>query len=125
MIRLFMLMTLAASLAFGAEAEKDKPAQKSDSGETVQTPFGPVKKQAAQPKPEPRPVASKPLVDISLDGDTYTFTRQTPFGAQSWKRAKADLSSDEKKLIEQQEAWEKQEAEKPKPEPAAAEKPQT
>jgi hypothetical protein len=125
MIRFLMLMALAASLSFGAEAEKEKPAKKSDSGETVQTPFGRVKKQAAQPKPAPRASAAKPLVDISVDGDVYTFTRQTPFGAQSWKRAKADLSADEHKLIEAQEAWEKQEAEKAKPEPAPEPKPQT
>ena len=124
MTRFLMLAALSAILAFGAEAEKDKAAKKSDPGETVQTPFGPVKKQDPAPKPAPRPVTAKPLVDTSLDGDTYTFTRQTPFGDQSWKRAKSDLSSDEKKLIEAQEAWEKQEAESAKPEPPA-EKPQS
>ena len=125
MIRFFILMTLTAALALGAEAEKDKGAQKSDSGDTVQTPFGPAKKKAPAPKPPPRAITSKPLVDVSLDGDTYTFKRQTPFGSQTWKRAKADLSADEKKLIADQDAWEAHEAEKAKPAAPPAPKPQS
>lgn len=120
MIRLFMLMTLTAALAIGAEGDK-KPA-KSD-GDTVQTPFGPAKRQSTAPKPPPPPSTAKPLVDVKLDGDTYTFSRQTPFGSQRWKRAKSKLSADEKKLIEAHEAWQKKQAEDAKPEPP--EKPQS
>lgn len=125
MFRIFVLTILTAALAFGAEAEKEKSAEKSSSGDTVQTPFGPAKKQAPAAKPAPRRITSKPLVDVSIDGDTYTFTRQTPFGAQTWKRAQADLSADEKKLIADQEEWEKLEAEKAEPKPAPASKPQS
>ncbi len=125
MIRFFILMALTAVLAFGAEAEKEKKAKTSDSSDTVQTPFGPAKKQAPAPKAAPRRITSKPLVEVSSDGDTYSFSRQTPFGAQTWKRAKAELSSDEKKLIADQEEWEKYQAEHAKPEPAPAEKPQS
>ena len=115
MIRFFILMTLSAVLAFGAEGDK-KPA-KSD-GETVQTPFGPAKKQTAAPQPPPPASTAKPLVDVKLDGGTYTFSRQTPFGAQSWKRAESELSPDEKKLVEAHEAWEKKQAKKAESEPA-------
>jgi hypothetical protein len=117
------LLLLIAGLAFGAEEKKAESEAKE--GETVQTPFGPAKKQEAAPKPAPRAITSKPLVDVSLQGDTYTFTRQTPFGAQSWKRAKADLSDAEKKLIADQEAWEKHEAEEAKPEPKPAAPPKS
>jgi hypothetical protein len=120
MIRLFLLMTLTAALAIGAEGDK-KPAN--SDGDTVQTPFGPAKKNTAAPQPPPPPSTAKPLVDVKLDGDTYTFSRQTPFGSQSWKRAKSELSSDEKKLVDAHEAWEKKQAEKAKPEPA--DKPQS
>jgi hypothetical protein len=116
MIRFFMLITLTAALAIGAEGDKDKTA-KSD-GDTVQTPFGPAKKQTEAPPPPPPASTAKPLVDVKLNGDTYTFSRQTPFGAQSWKRAKAELSSDEKKLVEAHEAWEEKKAEKAEPAPA-------
>ena len=127
MFRIFMLVTLSAVLAFGAEADKDKPADTAFSGDTVQTPFGPAKKQTAAPKPAVRRTASKPLVDVALEGDTYTFTRQTPFGSQTWKRATADLSADEKKLIADQEEWDAHKAEqaKPKAAPAPTEKPQS
>ncbi len=123
MIRLLMMITLTAALALGAEPEK-KSAE--NDSETVQTPFGPAKKQTATPQPPPPPSTAKPLVDVKLDGDTYTFARQTPFGSQSWKRAKADLSADEKKLVQAHEAWEKrQKSEQAKSEPADAEKPQS
>jgi hypothetical protein len=127
MFRYILLTALAATLVFGAEGKKDKESPKSDSSETVQTPFGRVKKRAPEPKPEPRPITAKPLTEVTVEGDTYTFKRQTPFGTQSWKRAKADLSADEKKLIADQEAWEEHEAEsaKPEPEPAPAQKPQS
>ena len=119
MFRLVLFVILTAALAFAAE-EKKTPAKE---GETVQTPFGPARKQEAAPKPAPRAITAKPLVDVAIDGDTYTFTRQTPFGSQSWKRSKAELSSDEKKLIDDQEAWEEYQAEHAKPEPAPAPQP--
>lgn len=120
MIRFFMLMTLTAALAIGAEGDK-KPAE--SEGDTVQTPFGPAKRQTEAPQPPPPASTAKPLVDVKLVGDTYTFSRKTPFGSQSWKRGKAELSSDEKKLVEAHEAWAEKQAEKAKPEPA--DKPQS
>ena len=125
MIRLLMLIALTAALAFGAEGDKDKAAKSSDSGDTVQTPFGPAKKNTAAPQPPPPPSTAKPLVDVSLDGDTYTFSRQTPFGSQSWKRAKADLSADEKKLVQAHETWQKTQASKTEPKSEPAAKPQS
>ena len=113
-----LLIVLTAGLAFGADEKK--VAAETKEGDTVQTPFGPAKKQAPAPKPATRPVTAKPLVEVSVEGDTYTFTRQTPFGAQSWKRPKAELSSAEKKLIADQDEWEKHESEQAKPEPPAA-----
>ena len=116
MIRLLMLIALTAAVALGAEGDKKKSAE--SDGDTVQTPFGPAKRQQAAPQPPPPPSSAKPLVDVKLDGDTYTFSRQTPFGAQSWKRAKSDLSAQEKKLVEAHEAWEDKQTEKSEKEPA-------
>jgi hypothetical protein len=68
-------------------------------GETVQTPFGRVKKQAPPTPNEPRRAASS-MVDVEVSEGVATFKRQTPFGVQSWKRPISELSAAEKKMLD-------------------------
>ncbi len=79
-----------------AEAEKDK--KKAE--ETVQTPFGPVRKRP--PKEKPKFERRGPsMVDVKIEDGQASFRRKTPFGVQSWTRKLSALSSAEKKLIEE------------------------
>ena len=43
----------------------------------------------------------KPDFEAVEEGDTVRFTRSTPFGVQSWKKKKTELSATEKKALEQ------------------------
>lgn len=67
-----------------------------------ETPFGVV-------KIEDKPVAAQPVMEdknptvITDLGESVKFTRQTPFGAQSWTKKKADLSDDEKAQVSKSE----------------------
>ncbi len=102
-MRILLIAVLLALPALGAEPQTEKksesPAAASEE-ETVQTPFGRVKKQAPAPKPEPRPGAVAAMVDVEIADGVATFKRKTPFGVQSWKRPLDQLSADEKTLLE-------------------------
>ena len=68
-----------------------------------QTPFGVVRMEedngaaAAIQKPAPEPTA------VTITGDTVHFERKTPFGATSWDRKKAELTDEERGIVERSE----------------------
>lgn len=99
-IQTAVVMSALALSAHAGETGKEKTAREADD-DTVQTPFGPAKRAKPRPAPTAAQRAAKPLVKVEEDGDTFTFTRQTPFGTQTWKRERADLSAAEKQLIEE------------------------
>ncbi|MBI1354890.1 MAG: hypothetical protein GC160_11130 [Acidobacteria bacterium] len=101
LILTLMLGPLVAA-APPTDADKKAPAAQAE-GETVQTPFGPVKKHAPEPRPQPTKRAA-PTVDVQVANGVATFRRQTPFGVQSWKRKMTELSPAEKQLLEESQA---------------------
>ncbi len=101
-MRTLLLAALLALPLMGAEpkSEEDAEAPAAAQEETVQTPFGRVKKQEPAPKPQARPGAIAAMVDVEISDGVATFKRRTPFGVQSWKRPLDELSPAEKTLIE-------------------------
>lgn len=127
MKRFLLLMMLLSVPAFGAdparkaaEPAEDPAAEAAQDEETVQTPFGRVKKQAPAPRPKPKPGATAAMVTVVVTDGVATFKRQTPFGVQSWKTPVDELSPAEKTLLEDSQAVAKPAA---KPAPAPAPKP--
>ncbi len=147
-MRLLLLLTLLAAPALCTDQKKDAPKPAEAKEETVMTPFGPVKRQAPQPKPEARPAdsgdgdtvqtpfgrvkkqappaqneprrASSSLVDVEVSDGVATFKRQTPFGVQSWKKPLNELSAAEKQMLD--DSLESEAAPAAKPEKAPQEK---
>jgi|GEM_PF-3485937 len=103
-MRILLFAALLALPVLGAEPQTEKksetPAAAASEEETVQTPFGRVKKQQPAPKSEPRPGSVSAMVDVQIADGVATFKRQTPFGVQSWKRPLDQLSAAEKTLLE-------------------------
>lgn len=64
-----------------------------------QTPFGLSK---MEDKPAAAVVEAKPTPTTVTDlGDSVKFSRKTPFGAQTWTKKKADLTDEEKALLQE------------------------
>lgn len=106
-------ITLVASLLFVGSAPakqaegkaEDKTEASSNSAEEpekkmVNTPFGPAPRTDPAAAPKPRKKAPSGVA-VKQEGDSYRFSRKTPFGVQTWTRAKADLSAAEKSFIEE------------------------
>ena len=67
----------------------------------AKTPFGLTK----FPAPDTPPVAQDLSATKAVDkGDTVRFERPGPFGTMSWEKKKADLTDDERHLLEAQNA---------------------
>ncbi len=73
----------------------------------TKTPFGIMKAPAADPPPAavppstPDSLAGAKAID---KGDTVRFERKGPFGTMSWEKKKADLTDDERRLLDGQNA---------------------
>ena len=75
----------------------------------AKTPFG-VMRSAATPAPPPNP-SSSPATTATLQyvkatdkGDTVKFERTTPFGPVVWEKKKAELTVEEKSILDNQTA---------------------
>jgi len=73
------------------------------------TPFGVVKSPAGNadgesanaPAASPAPTAATKVID---KGDTVRFERPGPFGTMSWEKKKADLTDEERRMVDAQTA---------------------
>ncbi len=89
------LIVMAAGVAVAKVGEDEK--KETAKQEYKQTPFGKVQKtKAALPPPVTK---RKSNVAVSVDGDSITFSRPTPFGAQRWTRKRDALNTNEKQWL--------------------------
>ena len=95
-IHIVLLATLFSVAPLFAQSESSESDAKDE--DRVSTPFGSVKKDK-DAKPVPRP-SIDPNLDVEADGDKFTFTRKTPFGAQKWTKARSELSDAEQALVD-------------------------
>ena len=110
------LTVMAAGVAVAKVGVDDK--KETSKQEYKQTPFGKVAKtKAAAPAAVTK---RKSNIAVSVDGDSITFSRPTPFGAQRWTRKRDALNSNEKQWLSD---YESALASAPK-EAASSEKPQ-
>ncbi|NIQ93953.1 MAG: hypothetical protein GWN87_06870 [Desulfuromonadales bacterium] len=93
---LIAVLSLAlAPAVFAQEDAEKKPA------EELKTPFGVAKTtDAPPPKPARKPSKLRPDLKVEKDGDAFKFSKKTPFGMNSWTRAEAELSSEERAIVE-------------------------
>jgi hypothetical protein len=101
-ILIYTILSLAlAATAFAQEGSKkaakrdEAPAAKG----TLSTPFG-VAKTTHAPAPKAKTVKRLQDWKVEMDGKDFKFTKKTPFGPSSWKRAEADLTADERAVAE-------------------------
>ena len=96
------VLSLAVALAaFGQEQPRKKAAasaEKPAAEGTLSTPFGVAKTTKSVAKAQPRKVRQD--WQVEKDGDSFKFTKKTPFGASSWNRAEAELTADERDVAE-------------------------
>ena len=93
-------LTLAAT-AFGQDAPKKASAndEKPAAEGTLSTPFGVAKTtKPAAAKTKPKKVEQNWQVEKNQDG--FKFTKKTPFGPSSWDRTEAELTADERDVVE-------------------------
>ena len=119
-VSLFLLVSMAA-LAASATAPKDpksreprattaaKASADDRSGEkrptTRKTPFGAAKSTNSTSRPAgPSAAAVRHLVKVEERGDTIVFRQRTPFGERVWKRARTELSAQEREFLETHQA---------------------
>lgn len=92
----------AAEPAAGKEKRKEK---------AVRTPFGSGTVSVPETPPQrQRPKLPLHLVKIEEKGDTVTFNQRTPFGQKVWSKKFADLSDEERELLDRYRAAEAQKA---------------
>jgi hypothetical protein len=93
---------------FGVSRVPDAPLHAAGTS-SVQTPFGATKTSGA-PAAATAVTAGKPAGDSTAQvtavakGDTIQFQKPTPFGATSWKKNKSDLTPEEQKIWEREQA---------------------
>ena len=119
-VSLLLFMSIAA-FAASATAPKDpkphepraataaKASADDGSGEkrptTRKTPFGEAKTTNSNSRPAgPSAAAVSHLVKVEERGDTIVFRQRTPFGEKVWKRARTELSAQERELLETHQA---------------------
>ncbi len=85
-------------------SKRSKKASGDAESTTRMTPFGQAKTTSV-PRP-PRPSASgvSHLVKVEEQGDTIVFRQRMPFGEKVWKRARTELSDQERELLEEHRA---------------------
>ena len=85
-----------------ASAESKKTSGEEAKKSAVQggrrTPFG-WKKAAEKAEETPPPPASSSFVEVEEQGDTIVFKRRTPFGRQSWRKKRSDLTPQEQEML--------------------------
>ncbi len=86
--------------AASAESKKTsaEEAKKSSAQGGRRTPFG-WKKAAEKAEETPPPPASSAFVEVEEQGDTIVFKRRTPFGRQSWRKKRSELTSQEQEML--------------------------
>lgn len=107
----FLSLTLVAA-AFGQdEPKKQSPAsgQQPAAEGKLSTPFG-VAKTSKPAVAQAKPKKVRPNWQIEKTGDSFKFTKKTPFGPSSWTRTEAELSADERSVAERNGLLETQEA---------------
>ncbi len=103
------LLTLSAVSAPPGVAELREPEGKQDKesasepdlkkGEYLEkTPFGTVKRRPANVATDK--FAGTRNIEVEENGDVITFRRATPFGKQTWKRKRSELSAFDKRVLE-------------------------
>lgn len=68
----------------------------------AKTPFGIMK--SAAPAEQPTDTAANSGVKVTDNGDTVSFEKPSPFGAMKWVKKKSDLTDDERRMLDGQNA---------------------
>jgi len=103
-IFVYTVLSLALALAlaaFGQEQPRKKAAasdEKSAAEGTLSTPFGVAKTTEPVAKAKPKKVLQD--WQVEKDGDSFKFTKKTPFGPSSWNRTETELTADERDVAE-------------------------
>ncbi len=102
-IFIYTVLSLAlAAAAFGQDAPKKKAAasEKRPAAEgRLNTPFG-VAKTTEQPVAKAKPKKVRQDWQVEKEGESFKFSKKTPFGPSSWTRTEAELSADERAVAE-------------------------
>jgi hypothetical protein len=107
-MRIVFTTVLGVALAASALAQP-KTESKSDNGDknessetTLSTPFGKAKIDRSKlSKPAPKPTKIRPDLVVEMAGDSFKFSKKTPFGTNAWTRTEAELSTQERAIVEQ------------------------
>ena len=85
-----------------ASADKEKTSTetaKETHGEgDRRTPFGRTKAPEKRAETASSP-SSSPFVEVEEKGDTVVFKRRTPFGGQTWKKKRSELTPQEQEML--------------------------
>lgn len=97
-----VLGVLLAAAAFAQPKTEAKPDEKDSSETTLATPFGTAKIDRSKiAKPAPKPTRIRADLDVEMAGDSFKFSKKTPFGTNTWTRTEAELSEQERAIVEQ------------------------
>jgi hypothetical protein len=104
-MRIVFTTVLGVALAASALAQP-KTESKSDKDQssetTLSTPFGKARIDRSKlSKPAPKPTRIRLDLDVEMAGDSFKFSKKTPFGTNTWTRTEAELSTQERAIVEQ------------------------
>lgn len=111
MTKYFVAVLVAIGLTLAGQAKNKQEGSSSAPEKTAvkeqkagrklaQTPFGTSDYGDAEPPDEePETLATSPHVEVEEKGDTIIFKRKTPFGNQVWKKKRAELTAEERQLL--------------------------
>ncbi len=107
-MRIVTTAVLGAMLAATAlaqpktEATPDRKEGGQAAESTLSTPFGTAKIDRSKvAKPAPKPKKIRPDLTVEMAGNAFKFSKKTPFGTNSWTRTEAELSTQERAIVEQ------------------------
>ncbi|MDA1312031.1 MAG: hypothetical protein O2968_01735 [Acidobacteria bacterium] len=78
-------------------ASKDK-AKQVPKKETQRTPFGETKRVPTTADTAPA-AATSPYIEVEEKGDTIVFQRRSPFGLQTWRKKRSELTPEDEEML--------------------------
>lgn len=78
-------------------ASKDK-AKQAPKKETQRTPFGETKRVPTTADTAPA-AATSPYIEVEEKGDTIVFQRRSPFGLQTWRKKRSELTPEDEEML--------------------------
>lgn len=97
-----VLGVVLVATAFAQPKTEAKSDKKQSSESTLSTPFGTAKIDRSKiAKPAPKPTKIRPDLDVEMVEASFKFSKKTPFGTTTWSRTEAELSEQERAIVEQ------------------------